>query len=68
MRDGRSSGPTRQRDEPHWSALRLEHAAMETGEGELRCGCGSLLARVVERALELKCRRCKQTWRVPLGR
>ncbi len=36
------------------------------GPGELRCGCGSLLARVVARAVELKCRRCKRTWRVPL--
>ena len=34
--------------------------------GDLRCGCGSLLARVVGRAVELKCRRCKRTWRVPL--
>lgn len=36
------------------------------GPGELRCGCGSLLARVVAGAVELKCRRCKRTWRVPL--
>jgi len=36
------------------------------GPGELRCGCGSLLARVVARAVELKCRRCKRMWRVPL--
>ena len=35
--------------------------------GELRCGCGSLLARVVGRAVELKCRRCKRTWRLPLS-
>jgi hypothetical protein len=35
--------------------------------GDLRCGCGSLLARVVGRAVELKCRRCKRTWRVPLS-
>jgi len=26
-----------------------------------------LLARVVGRAVELKCRRCKRTWRVPLS-
>ncbi len=36
--------------------------------GELRCGCGSLLARVVEDAVELKCRRCKRTWTVALQR
>jgi hypothetical protein len=35
--------------------------------GDLRCGCGSLLARVVGRAVELKCRRCKRTWWVPLS-
>jgi phage FluMu protein Com len=33
---------------------------------EVRCGCGSLLARVVEAAVELKCRRCKRVWRVAL--
>jgi len=31
---------------------------------ELRCGCGSLLARMVDGAVELKCRRCKRVWRV----
>ncbi len=37
------------------------------GPGELRCGCGSLLAKVVPGAVELKCRRCKRTWRLPLS-
>jgi hypothetical protein len=37
------------------------------GPSELRCGCGSLLAKVVAGAVELKCRRCKRTWRVPLS-
>lgn len=36
------------------------------GPGDLRCGCGSLLARVVAGAVELKCRRCKRIWTVPL--
>ncbi len=36
--------------------------------GELRCGCGSLLARMVGDAVELKCRRCKRTWTIPLER
>jgi hypothetical protein len=36
--------------------------------GDVRCACGSLLARIVEGAVELKCRRCKQTWRVPLAK
>ncbi|HZZ83890.1 MAG TPA: hypothetical protein VFE30_05080 [Anaeromyxobacteraceae bacterium] len=34
--------------------------------GDLRCGCGSLLARVIGDTVELKCRRCKQTWRIPI--
>ena len=28
---------------------------------DLRCGCGSLLARRVAAGVELKCRRCKRT-------
>jgi hypothetical protein len=34
---------------------------------EVRCGCGSLLARVVDGAVELKCRRCKRVWRLAVG-
>jgi phage FluMu protein Com len=37
------------------------------GCGEVRCGCGSLLARVVGAEVELKCRRCKHVWRIALG-
>jgi hypothetical protein len=36
------------------------------GEPELRCGCGSLLARYVAGAVELKCRRCKRVLRIPV--
>lgn len=32
----------------------------------LRCCCGSLLARLVEDGVELKCRRCKRRVIVPL--
>jgi hypothetical protein len=39
-----------------------------TAGSELRCGCGSLLARVLGEAVELKCRRCKRTWNIPLQR
>ena len=35
-------------------------------EADCRCLCGSLLARVIEGAVELKCRRCKRTLIVPL--
>lgn len=38
------------------------------GSGDVRCGCGSLLARVVSGSVELKCRRCKKTWMIPLER
>jgi hypothetical protein len=38
------------------------------GRGEVRCGCGSLLARVVAGSVELKCRRCKRTWNIPITR
>ena len=33
---------------------------------DLRCGCGSLLARRVQEGVELKCRRCKRTVVIPL--
>lgn len=36
------------------------------GDAEVRCGCGSLLARIVDGAVELKCRRCKHVWRIAL--
>jgi phage FluMu protein Com len=32
---------------------------------ELRCCCGSLMARVTARGIELKCRRCKRIVLVP---
>jgi hypothetical protein len=37
------------------------------GCDDVRCGCGNLLARVVGGEVELKCRRCKQVWRLALG-
>lgn len=35
------------------------------GDNELRCLCGSLLARHVEGGIELRCRRCKRSVIVP---
>jgi phage FluMu protein Com len=35
------------------------------GKGERRCVCGSLLARLCESGLELKCRRCKRVVIIP---
>ncbi len=37
------------------------------GCADLRCGCGSLLARRVPGGVELKCRRCKRTVVLPLA-
>jgi phage FluMu protein Com len=34
---------------------------------DCRCPCGSLLARVIEGGVELKCRRCKRTVVLPLS-
>jgi phage FluMu protein Com len=45
----------------------LPSAAALSAQADCRCLCGSLLARVVEGAVELKCRRCKRTLRVPLA-
>ena len=33
---------------------------------DCRCLCGSLLARVVEGGVELRCRRCKRTLIIPV--
>jgi hypothetical protein len=46
----------------------LRNEAARTGaadEGDCRCLCGSLLARLVSGGVELKCRRCKRTLLVP---
>jgi len=37
------------------------------GKSDLRCGWGSPLAKLVCGAVELKCRRCKHTRRIPLS-
>ncbi len=53
----------------HGSDATCDHcgAASARADGEhLRCVCGSLLARLVTGAVELKCRRCKRTVLVPL--
>jgi len=51
---------------------RSEHNRAKNGDAAkqstaFRCCCGSLLARVVEDGVELKCRRCKRHVIVPLG-
>ena len=35
-------------------------AELSPNQGEIRCECGSLLARLVDGYIELKCRKCKR--------
>ena len=51
--------------EPRREAARP--CACGAARAELRCDCGSLLARRVEGGVELKCRRCKRTVVLPLA-
>jgi hypothetical protein len=37
-------------------------------ENDLRCACGSLLARLVAGGVEVKCRRCKRAVVLPVER
>ena len=53
-------------DDPQHKGRKSEPS---NGEDDVRCDCGSLLARRQEEAIEIKCRRCKRilvievTWR-----
>jgi hypothetical protein len=51
--------------QPREESLRADGAA---ASADCRCLCGSLLARLIEGGVELKCRRCKRTLLVPLER
>lgn len=42
-------------------------ASDDADTGALRCCCGSLLARIVDSSVELKCRRCKRVVLLPLS-
>jgi phage FluMu protein Com len=44
------------------------HAIVPSDADELRCECGSLVAKLVDEGLELKCRRCKRLALIPLQR
>jgi phage FluMu protein Com len=41
-------------------------ARTEPHESEIRCTCGSLLARLSRRGVEVKCRRCKRVIVIPV--
>ena len=54
---------------PALTTVCCEHCGVAAGESsstELRCTCGSLLARFVAGGVELKCRRCKRAVIVPV--
>jgi hypothetical protein len=53
-------GGDRSEQEPASSATKVD--------GAMRCHCGSLLARLVPRGVEIKCRRCKRRVVIPLRR
>jgi len=40
----------------------------DSGRQDVRCCCGSLLAKLVDGGVELKCRRCKRIVTIPLSR
>ena len=42
-------------------------AANHPNAREVRCECGSLVAKLVGSAIELKCRRCKRLALIPLA-
>jgi hypothetical protein len=49
------------------SRPRIAGRADAGASGDCRCVCGSLVARLVAGAIELKCRRCKRTLVVRLA-
>ena len=44
-----------------------EERGYNCNRSDLRCGCGSLMARLNQKGIELKCRRCKRIIVVPLS-
>jgi hypothetical protein len=53
--------------QPNVKQQAQERARHDRGEARpFRCECGSMLARLVPRGVELKCRRCKRQVVVPL--
>lgn len=41
--------------------------ALHSGDGDLHCLCGRLVARWVDGAIEIRCQRCKRTLRLVLN-
>jgi hypothetical protein len=61
--------PAKPEDRAGWHALPSPchgHAAGDGRPDDVRCACGSLLARWTPAGLELKCRRCKRHVIVPV--
>lgn len=51
---------------PQQTAPAERDSAEDQAHEDVRCFCGSLLAKLVEGGVELKCRRCKRIIVVPL--
>ena len=45
----------------------LRSRRRDKGDTDVRCHCGSLMARVTAQGIELKCRRCKRVITVPVA-
>ncbi len=64
-----SPSPTCSKD---WDALIMRKKIvpntldLKSDETEVRCFCGSLIARICETGVELKCRRCKRFHLIPI--
>jgi hypothetical protein len=55
------SGPSRAAQPDGRGRLAVARPVTCPAACDLRCGCGSLLARRTRLGIELKCRRCKRT-------
>ena len=51
--------------DPHACTAKLSEADPDSGRQDVRCCCGSLLAKLVDGGVELKCRRCKRIVTIP---
>jgi hypothetical protein len=68
-RPGGLNGPSQENDvrspRPQPNDQASDAPAAPHPGGDCRCRCGSLVARIVEAGVEIKCRRCKRDLLVP---
>ena len=55
------------RSDAHRSSTHSARAPGGKNQTDVRCHCGSLMARVTGQGIELKCRRCKRVVTVPVA-